>query len=301
MAKHNWKKALVVGAVIPTMVFSGCGTNTQEPESSQQADTSTAPPSESVENSRDNHPGAMVGNEQRTWPDPDGMFDDSAHAEPGTWSVDFYHQRPVWTPDNHDGDLPEAETLVDGGFEQCQSSDVLLAGVTTQQYVNARYLAVNDQAGPSRMEDGVPAGFAHSPQGAVMLAINAMAYGIAGLGDGVGEEIDAAWWSTYQTLLDDREFRGLNDPDYDHSRLRPQTLPAVGYYNVTQCSEDVVVVEVGHDFTKSGDEAIKATIPVYWRDGNWIPDLSGQAGVLFDKGESFDPGNPAPLKEVQYQ
>ena len=133
-----------------------------------------------------------------------------------------------------------------------------------------------------------------------MLAINAAGYGIGGQGDGVGEEIDAAWWSTYETLQEDREFRGLNKPDYDHTRHRPQSMPAPGFYDVVSCSENVVVVEVGLDFTAAGQPAMKTTIPVYWRDGDWVPDLSGQAGVTFDKGGTFDPDNPGPLKKVQY-
>ncbi|WP_394280752.1 hypothetical protein [Corynebacterium sp.] len=292
------RTAVAAALVAPAVFLAACGTDAEVPEQPQASESSTTAPSQPP--TSENSPGAMVGNDQRTWPDPDGMFDDSAHAAPGTWSVDFYHQRPVWTPDNHDGDLPSKRNLVEGGFEQCQTGDVPLNGKTTQQYVNARYLAVNDQAGPSRMEDGVPAGFAHSPQGAVMLALNAVGYGIAGQGDGIGEEIDAAWWSTYETLQKDREFRHLNDPNFDHSQVRAEPLPAAGYYNVTQCTEDVVVVEVGHDFTKASGEAMKTTIPVYWRDGDWVPDLSGQAGILFDKGGTFNPDNPAPMKEIQY-
>jgi len=283
------------------LIITACGNDPEVAETPGQDTTVSSPAPATPGAETDNVPGAMVGNDQRTWPDPDGMFDDSAHAEPGTWSVDFAHQRPVWTPKNHDGDLPSKGDLVDGGFEKCSSGDVTLEGTTQQQYVNARYLAVNDEAGPSRMEDGVPAGFAHSPQGAIMVAINSMGYGVGGQGDGIGEEIDAAWWSTYDTLQEDREFRGLNKEDYDHTKHRAQTLPAVGYYNVQQCSENVVVVEIGHDFTQSGDEAMKVTIPIYWRNGDWVPDLSGQAGVTFDKTDTFDPADPSPLKEVIYK
>ncbi|MHA2788312.1 hypothetical protein ACXZ66_04055 [Corynebacterium sp. S7] len=301
MKRHARKIGVGASLAVTALIITACGSESEVAEAPEQ-DTAVSSPAPATPSSEaGNVPGAMIGNGQRTWPDPDGMFDDSAHAEPGTWSVDFAHQRPVWTPRNHDGDLPARGDLVDGGFEQCANGNVTLEGVTQQQYVNARYLAVNDEAGPSRVDNGVPGGFAHSPQGAIMLAINALGYGAAGQGDGVGEEIDATWWSNYDTLQKDREFRGLNDEDYDHSRVRAQTLPAVGYYNVQQCSENVVVVEVGHDFTQSGDEALRVTVPLYWRDGDWIPDLSGQAGVTFDKTETFSPEEPAPLKEVNYQ
>lgn len=301
MKRQIRKSGIGASFAATALIIAACGSDPEVAETPERGTTVSSPAQATPGAESDNVPGAMVGNDQRTWPDPEGMFDDSAHAEPGSWSVDFAHQRPVWTPRNHDGDLPAKDNLVDGGFEKCSSGDARLEGSTQQQYVNARYLAVNDEAGPSRMEDGVPSGFAHSPQGAIMLAINAMGYGVGGQGDGIGEEIDAAWWSNYETLQEDREFRGLNKEDYDHAKHRAQTLPAVGYYNVQQCSENVVVVEVGHDFTQSGDEAMKVTIPLYWRDGDWVPDLSGQAGVTFDKAGTFDPAEPAPLKEVHYQ
>ncbi|WBT09399.1 hypothetical protein PAB09_03475 [Corynebacterium sp. SCR221107] len=292
--------ALVVVAIVAVVVLTRSGDNSDNPQA-QSPSTSAPATSGTSAASETNYPGAMVGNTQRTWPDPSGLIDDSAHATPGTWSVDFAFQRPVWTPINHDGDLPSKGDLVDGGFEQCSTGNVVLGGSTTQQYVNGRYLVVNSEAGPSRMNNGVPAGFAHSPQGAIALALNAAAYGVGGLGDGIGEEIDKAWWSTYETLQEDREFRGLNKPTYDHTKNRPRLLPAPGYYEVTQCNENVVVVEVGHDFRMTGDGGIKVAIPVYWRNGDWVPDLSGQAGVTFDRGGTFDPDNPAPLNEVHYQ
>ncbi|WP_115686501.1 hypothetical protein [Corynebacterium senegalense] len=295
------RKKMVSGAavLVPALVLAACGDSSEDnpaPAPSSEQNSSAAQSS-----SGENLPGAMVGNNQRTWPDPSGMFDDSAHATPGAWSVDHFHQRPVWTPVNHDGDLPARDSLIEGGFDSCGNGEVALTGKTTQQYVNARYLVVNDQAGPSRLDNGVPAGFAHSPQGAILLALNAWSYGLAGQGDGVGEEIDREWWSTYRTLQEDRDFRGLNRPDYDHTDERAETLPGASYYHVKECSENVVVVEVGDDFTKAGEGTLATTIPVYWRDGDWVPDLSGQAGAVFDKAGTFDPASPAPLKEVKYQ
>lgn len=299
---QNKKKMVGAAVLFSALALTSCGNDAEDVQAPETASSSvaTAPTAETPAGG-ENLPGAMVGNTQRTWPDPAGMFDDSAHANPGTWSVDFFHQRPVWTPINHDGDLPARDSLVEGGFDSCGTGEVTLTGKTTQQYVNARYLVVNDQAGPSRLDNGVPAGFAHSPQGAVVVALNALAYGMGGQGDGVGEEVDRAWWSTHKTLQEDREFRGLNKPDYNHTDVRAMLSPGPGYYHVRECSESVVVVEVGDDFTKIGGDASSTTIPVFWRDGDWVPDLSGQAGVTFDKGGTFDPESPAPLKKVNYQ
>lgn len=299
---RKWMIAAVVAAVLFAIVAVVAVTRSDDGRDTNQVVTSSmAPPSDAAASSGTNYPGAMVGNTQRTWPDPDGQIDDSVHATPGTWSVDLLFQRPVWTPINHDGDLPKESALVNGGFEQCSAGQAVLSGDTTQQYVNARYLIVNSEAGPTRMIDGVPAGFAHSPQGAITFALNLMSYGIAGQGDGIGEEIDTAWWSTYETLQKDREFRGLNKPDYDHTKNRAELVPGPGFYAVTQCTENVVVVEIGLDYTDVGSDALKTTIPLFWRDGDWIPDLTGQAGVTFDRGGTFDPASPGELKEVNYQ
>ena len=132
------------------------------------------------------------------------------------------------------------------------------------------------------------------------MALNALSYGLPGAGDGIGEEIDAAWWTTYEGAQKDREFRGLNKPEYDHSKWRPMTSMAPSFYRVVECSENVVVVEVGHDFTKAGGETASMTIPLYWRDGDWIPDLTGQAGVTLSNPVPFNPADPAPLKKVNY-
>lgn len=290
------RKTLITSAVLTAFVaLAACGSDEERPSSTSEQTTSASP-----QQSGENVPGAMVGNTQRTWPDPAKRFDDSSHATPGVWSVDYLHSRPVWTPVNHDGDLPGEKDLSEGGFDKCQSNaeSIVLSGKTTQQYVNGRYLAVNDKAGPSRLVNGVPAGFAHSPQGAIMLAINALGYGLGGQGDGVGEEIDKAWWSGYESLQKDREFEGLNKPDFDHSKRRARMVPPAGFYNVKQCSENVVVVSLGTDFKKGG--ATGATIPLYWRNNDWVPDLSGSAGKTFDQDEKFDPKNPAPLKKVEF-
>lgn len=298
----NSRTALATVLAISVVVLTACGNDAGEPEAPPPPASSDPTAQESVpKEAQDDQPGAMVGNTQRSWPDPDGMIDDTAHATPGSWSVDWAHQRPVWTPVNHDGDLPEDSSLVAGGFEHCQDQEVTLLGETQQQYVNGRYLVVNDQAGPSRLNDGVPAGFAHSPQGAITLALNMLGYGIAAQGDGVGEEIDAQWWSTFDTVQNDREFQGLDNPDFDHTSRRADLIPAAGYYKVVHCSPNVVVIEIGHDFTLAGGEAVKTTVSLFWEDNDWKPDFTGQAGTTFDQGGTFDPEDSDDLNAVFYQ
>lgn len=147
-------------------------------------------------NEGENLPGAAVGNKQRTWPSILGEYDDSAHATPGKTSASWMHQRPVWTPINHDGDFPKKSDLKNS-MAQCDKPDsITLDGKTQQQYANARYLVVNDQAGPTKSVRGVPRGYAHTPQGAIVSAINTVTYGRPDVGDEVGYEAEKQLWAT---------------------------------------------------------------------------------------------------------
>lgn len=299
MTKHTRTRAVVALAVSAALALAGCSKNEEEQQQAQEtSSTTTAAPSTRSEqdNEKDLSPGARSGVDQRSWPDPLGIYDDSSHSTPGEWSVDIYYQRPVWTPVDFEGDFPDKSALVDGGFEQCSTGDAELEGIT-QQYVYGRYLPVSEQSGPTRMDNGVPSGYAHSPQGAVLFALAAASYGIPGLGDEIGDAVDEKWWSSYERLQAEKE----NQADYDKSVIRAKMMPPPGFYNIVECTESVVVVEVGMDFTSTDGGTVTTTIPLYWRDGGWVPDVSGAAGARFDKGGTFDPENPAPFKEVRYE
>lgn len=224
----------------------------------------------------ENLPGAMVGNTQRTWPDPIGEFDDSPHATPGQTSVDPFLNRPVFTPNNHDGDFPKKDQLKDG---KCQEQ-IELEGKTQQQYVNARYLVVNEQAGPTRSERGVPRGYAHSPQGAVAASLNQITHMYGG-GDGIGDEIDKQLWATSKQAQE--EVERLADPvPGARENTRARTVPSPTAYRVVNCSDNAVVADVLLEWTddeqmagQAGIEASVVRIPMFWRDGDWTPDFSG--------------------------
>ena len=295
MTKHTRTTAVLATALTAALTLAGCGKN-EEPQAQDapNADVSSTAPGEEKELT----PGARIGVDQRTWPDPAGVYDDSAHSTPGQWSVDYLYQRPVWTPRDFEGDLPEKRDLVNGGFDKCDSGDVSLSGETQQQYVYGRYLPVNNHAGPSRMDGGVPAGYAHSPQGAVLFALALMSYGKPDAGDEVGFAIDDAWWSTYERL---QETQAGYTSREGLASARADMVPPPGFYRVVDCSESVAVVEVGIDLTGTNGEALTTTLPLYWRDGDWELDLTGPAGKRFDAPGSFNPENAEPLKAVRYE
>lgn len=288
---------LAVLAVIAAALIVTKGSKKEEesPSAEQPSVTTTqqAPSSET------NYPGAMVGNTQRTW--PDSKFDDSPHATPGTYSADWMKQRPVWTPRNHDGDLPKKESLKQG-MDRCDKGEVSLEGKTQQQYVNARYLVVNDQAGPSRMEKGVPRGYAHSPQGAAVAAMNLFGYGIYAQGDGVGEEVDKELWSTSKKAQEDRKFFRLDSYDQE-ARQESRALLQSGAdsFKINTCSPNLVVVEVAFKTPKVSDsvrgpEDTVGRVPLFWRDGDWKPDFSGSA----DKQMTVHGADLKTFTEVKY-
>lgn len=263
--------ALIIGAV---NLIGRDDDGDGSPEQATPAETTS--PADSA--NEGDTPGAQLDSEQRSWPDPSGNFDDSQWSTPGEYSVDHFHNRPVFTPMNHDGDLPDKADLVEN-MDSCTDDEVLLDGETQQQYVNARFLSVNSQSGPTTMDSDVPGGYAHSPQGAIIAALNQLSYGMFDQGDEVGEEIDKKLWSTSETAQDQMSSR-LPAEERDLTMLRPESIPGPYGYEVTTCSDDVVVVDVltkQPEGSADGESDFAVKVTMLWRDGDWEPDFSGSA------------------------
>lgn len=280
---------LIIGAVVAVVVIVGLVAGVMalgNKEEGESAAPSRATPPASSENptgdSSENVPGALVGNTQRTWPDPQGKFDDSPHATPGQYSIDPWMNRPVWTPRNHDGDLPKADKL-SSKPGRCSEVKGGLSGKIQQQYVNARYLAVSERSGPSEMDKGVPGKYARDAEGAVLAAINQVGYGLYAQGDGIGEEIDKKLWPTSKLVQKEREFYKRGDKD-SFAKVRALSIPAPAGYRIKQCSNDVVVVEIAMatlqpEYDPGMFKYTVGRVPMYWRDGDWKADFSGNADL----------------------
>lgn len=274
--------ALVGTAVVLVAIVVGgyavlTGTNDAKPDQSQTAQPSkdNAPTSNPNDDyfPDGNTPGASVGGNQRSWPDVlDGDID-SQFATPGQYATEPVSSRRVFTPRNPLGDLPAASAVVDQP-DACENTD--LAGKTQLQYVKARFLAVNTEAGPSRMERAVPRGYAHSPQGAVMAAINQLGYGLPAQGDEVGEEIDKALWADSAQVAQERADKNLDTKG--PSRLaRANTMPGATGYKIISCGGDLMVVDVVYGEPTPGrpDTAMAARMSLRWSNDDWVIDLSG--------------------------
>lgn len=244
------------------------------PSSSEQSLPTTgnsAPPS----GSERNQPGAKIGNTQRSWPHLLKGDVDSQHAIPGRYSADILG-RPVWTPINHDGDFSASDDVEHSTSPQaCSSRTPDLPGKTQIQYVNARYLVVNDKYGPTRMVEGVPEGYSRNQFGAVLATMNQIIYGTPAQGDEIGYKIDEKLWSTSQYVAKQREFKKLGEhgPNDDS---RAEMYPAVSGFRVVSCSDDVVTVDVAIWFSDTLPVTV-GRVPMFWRDGDWHADFSGVA------------------------
>lgn len=290
MMTTRTRAALISTVVAPALLLGACSNSDEEGSTSSTTviTQEAAPPVDG---------GAMIGNNQRSWPDVTGAFDDTPHSTPGQYSVDMHWQRPVWTPLKHDGDLPSQDQLVEG-MDSCASPEaVTLQGKTQQQYVNARFLVVNEQAGPTTMTNGVPGGYAHSPQGALLAAINQFGYGLPAQGDEIGEEIDKELWSTSKTVAEDREFFNLPSEREGMAYSRPVSIFAANGYDIITCSPDVMVIDVLYEAPVAGEPHTVGRVPLFWRDGEWHADFSGPA----DDQQARDTHSDEGFTEVVYQ
>lgn len=265
----------VVTALVVTTGGSEDETAAPAPEQTQQEE-----PDESAEtDSGENIPGAEIGNTQRSWPDPAGSMDDSAHTTPGEYSSDIL-ARPVWTPENHEGDLPASNNLVDGMGQCSEPQDITLEGQTQIQYVNARYLVVNEQAGPSEMEGGLPTGYAQSPQGAVLAAINQSGYGLYAQGDEIGYAADEKYWQDSETAQEEREFFKMDERG-PSEMARAMMVPAPESFQIEACTDELVVVSVAYTDGQGGSYTMQ--LPMTWKDGEWQSNLAGNADDLLNQ------------------
>ncbi|MFZ2272662.1 hypothetical protein [Corynebacterium variabile] len=274
-----WLVVPVVLAVIVALVAWNSTRGSDNTTNSAPSDAPTqGPVSPSPE--QEGTPGASIDSTQRNWPDPTGLFDDTQYEQPGQYSVDLSYNRPVLTPVNHDGDLPDAADL-DEGMSQCSAEEIKLPGKTTQQYVNARFLVVDEKSGPTTMKNDVPGGYAHTPAGGITAALNQMGYGMYGVGDEVGNAIDEKLWSTsdwVQTVKSD--YGDTTGKPSAQAMSRSQQIAAPWGYKVVTCAADIMVVDVltkapdgiSEDRTE-GNYAVKVTLR--WSNGDWVPDFTG--------------------------
>lgn len=279
---------LVIGFVARTG-DKQTGENAHAPQQGETAMT----PGDAADETLD--AGALIGNTQRTWPDDSGRYDDRAHAKPGEYSPDMFFNRPVWTPINHDGDFPDRATLREG---KCQGWNPL-EGKTQQQYVNARYMVVNEQAGPTKAINGIPNGYSHSPQGAVVAALNVSTFGPDG-GDEIGKEAYEQLWSTSDGAKKLRDTWGFGD-EAMFATHRYTTIGAPSGYKIVNCTDSLVVVDVATSIkanTDDGEAYLVMRVPMKWVDGDWRPDFSGASDEQKSQGQidSLDG-----FIEVEYQ
>lgn len=283
MSKSNKTFLAVVGTALVLVVIAVAGyvavTGTNNAQPADNAPAKTTDKDKQGHNPNDDlypdgqTPGAAIDGNQRSWPDVIDGDIDSQFATPGQYATEPLYARRVFTPRDPLGDLPAADALVESA-DSCDNTD--LAGTTQLQYVKARFLVVNSEAGPSRMERAVPRGYAHSPQGAIVAAINQMGYGLPAQGDEVGEEIDKELWADSAQVAQERADKNLDTQGA--SRLaRADTMPGATGYKVISCGSDLMVVDVVYGEPADGrpETAMSARMSLRWSNDDWVVDLAG--------------------------
>ncbi|WP_431638885.1 hypothetical protein ACP8NE_03345 [Corynebacterium ulcerans] len=286
------KSSSAAALFFSALMFVACGNKAEvDSQGPSEADSQ-----KTQETSNVGIPAATIGNEQRSWPDPIGRFDDRVHSTPGSYSVDMLG-RQVWTPVAHDGDLPHRDSFGKGMTGCDAAQNIELAGKTQIQYVNARYLVTNDEAGPTVSTRGIPAVYAKTPQGAVLAAMNLFGYGLYGSEDEIGHEAYAALWQSSETMKSDWQKQGLeNREPSKNARAIPVLAP--GGYRVVSCGSDTAVVEVLSAAEGSaGLSQYVSRAPMVWNGHDWEADFRGSADALMVR--NFD--GKEPFHKVAYQ
>ena len=280
---------LIIGAVVAVVVIIGLvvgltmsgGDQTNENSAPETDTTATNPPSESGSEGEgakydEIMPGAYLGNDQRHWPRENPYFiDDAEWGDPGSYHTDFFG-RPLWVPRNHNGDLPEKSQKKDAPG---QCNDVELKGKTQQQYVNGRFMAVNEFAGPFAFDysGAFPEQYAHSPAGAIIAAFNAWSYGWENSDDVGVISAYHLWDSPAMDELAKKEFDNYAD-------IQTHEVP-VGY-KLVSCSEDIVVVELQtNSFEGERDTTGTVRLPMVWKKNMWVATLSASDEKTYVKAD----------------
>ncbi|MDD7586037.1 MAG: hypothetical protein SPK00_01675 [Corynebacterium glucuronolyticum] len=168
---------------------------------------------------------------------------------------------PVYLPDNEDGDVLTKE-LAASEMETCDPMvNPRVPEETRVEKVHGRYLLFTVKDGPSKIEDGLPVGYSHTPAGAATALYNASAVLTPVNADGSPDSTSqAAANKLYEPKLGD-----LPSGDQVYS-LKDAGFPF--YFRVLGCNSEVVTVEYGVGY-RSGEVVATIRSQAVWRDGDW--------------------------------
>ncbi len=204
---------------------------------------------------------------------PSGEGEPSADAEPlSTTSlarpptVDMFGNRLETPADDSGAVLPQT----DDGRADPARADYLSsapARLQWQRIWGGAAVPVSGSDGPARIDDGVASGFARTPQGAALAAMDAIG------------RVYAAPEGTWQHVLHERFYGGGQALVDQFARSRTSTPDAARYVTVPEgvrvqagYRDDLAVVQLAVRATSG--YAI-ATWPMVWVDGDWrirVPD-----------------------------
>lgn len=153
------------------------------------------------------------------------------------------------------------------------------ARIQWQRGWNGAALPISGSDGPTRVDEGIATGFAHTPQGAAMAAIDALARVLAAP-EGIWQRVVAdRYYGASPALIDRFGASRARTPDVARYVVVPDGIRVAPGYR-----EDLAVVQVA---SRSTDGYAISTWPMVWIDGDWRVRVPYRIETL------WDPGTPA--------
>lgn len=184
-------------------------------------------------------------------------------AQKGSWTATAQGV-PVYLPDNEDGEVL-TEELAASEMKACDpmSNPRAPEGNRVEQ-VHDRYLVFSTTDGPSRIEDGVPVGYAHTPAGAMVAYYNASAAIAPIHEDGSHDPLSKKAWNRLIEPGLDLDSIPVSKGIYSRDEA---AFPF--FFRVVGCNDETVTVEFANAYFAGGEPIAAVRAQMVWIDDDW--------------------------------
>ena len=173
---------------------------------------------------------------------------------------------PVFIPENEDGEILTKD-LASSEMETCDPMVNPRAPEETQiQQIHSRLILFTTTDGPSRIEDGLPVGYSHTPAGAATAFYNASVV-VNPVNSPEGE-----------TSISQEAAKKLFSPQIEPLRVEDSEYSLDGAafpvrVRVLACNKETVTIEVVNSFSPAGAPIVANRVQMVWRDNDWKVNL----------------------------
>ncbi|PPJ35880.1 hypothetical protein C5E45_23860 [Nocardia nova] len=171
---------------------------------------------------------------------------------------------------------PDWLTATPAGLCQRQSGGSSVCSPGGWQKVHGAVVPVSTSDGPTRIEAGVAAGYAHTPQGAALAAAYTVYEVAARPGDRILRSLRVLLTAADQQQFDTAAAEGRLPDQLDEFSTR--WMLALDGFRVDQYSDDYAVVSLAARALDDGQQPTwsAATVPMVWHNGDWLLRGTGQ-------------------------